>query len=305
MKRRLPPLNAIRAFEAAARLESISDAADELSVTPTAISHQIRHLENLLDLKLFERSGRSITLTDQGARMLPDITRGMDSLAAAFAETYGNLDTNTVTISTTREFARFWLQPRLGDFYDTFPQLTLNIFASENAVDMSGSEIDVAVRYGGKPSEGSDEIELYQEYYVAAVSRELLIPNRAARTEFLIKKRLIDVRWENSSLTAPSWKAWFDAAGIKDFDNFRRMSFDAYNLAFDALRRGHGAALLSRTIVRSAEFRDEFVEMEGPQLPGYFYRVLRSPQGMRKRAVRQFVEWLEEEASRSPISDHK
>ncbi len=296
MKRRLPPLNAIRAFEAAARLESISDAADELSVTPTAISHQIRHLENLLDIKLFERSGRNISLTDHGARMLPEITRGMDSLAAAFAETYGNLDTNTVTISTTREFARYWLQPRLGDFYDAFPQLTLNVFASENAVDMSGSEIDVAVRYGAKPAEHSDEIALYQEYYVAAVSRALLTPDRAARIEFLTKPRLIDVRWENSSLTAPSWKVWFEVAGAANFDSYRRMSFDAYNLAFDALKRGHGAALLSRTIVSSVEFDDSFVELEGPQLPGYFYRVLRSPQAMRKRAVKQFVEWLEETA---------
>lgn len=296
MKRRLPPLNAIRAFEAAARLESISEAAEELSVTPTAISHQIRHLENLLDIKLFERAGRNISLTDQGARMLPDITRGMDSLAAAFAETYGNIDTNTVTISTTREFARYWLQPRLGEFYDAFPQLTLNVFASESAMDMSGSEIDVAVRYGAAPAENSDEIPLYQEYYVAAVSRDLLTPNRAARIEFLTRKRLIDVRWENSSLTAPSWKAWFSAAGIEDYDSYRRMSFDAYNLAFDALKRGHGAALLSRTIVRSVEFDDGFVELEGPQLPGYHYRVLRSPAGMRKRAVRQFVDWLAETA---------
>lgn len=297
MKRRLPPLNAIRAFEAAARLESISEAAEELSVTPTAISHQIRHLENLLDIKLFERAGRNISLTDQGARMLPDITRGMDSLAAAFAETYGNLDTNTVTISTTREFARYWLQPRLGDFYDAFPQLTLNIFASESAVDMSGSEIDVAVRYGARPPEGSDELPLYQEYYVAAASHDLLTPNRAARIEFLTRKRLIDVRWENSALTAPSWKAWFAAAGYGDYDSYRRMSFDAYNLAFDALKRGHGAALLSRTIVRSAEFDDGFSELEGPQLPGYHYRVLRSPAATRKRAVRQFVDWLVETAA--------
>lgn len=296
MKRRLPPLNAIRAFEAAARLESISDAADELSVTPTAVSHQIRHLENLLDIKLFERSGRNISLTDQGSRMLPDITRGMDSLAAAFAETYGNLDTNTVTISTTREFARYWLQPRLDAFYDAFPQLTLNVFASENAVDMSGSEIDVAVRYGKKPADNSGEIALYQEYYVGAVSRELLTPGRAARIEFLTKRRLIDVRWENSSLTGPTWKSWFEAAGLDNLGSYRRMSFDAYNLAFDALKRGHGAALLSRTIVRSAEFGDGFAELEGPQLPGYHYRVIRSPAGMRKRAARQFVEWLAETA---------
>lgn len=93
-------------------------------------------------------------------------------------------------------------------------------------------------------------------------------------------------------MTAPSWKAWFAAAGLEDFDSYHRMSFDAYNLAFDALKRGHGAALLSRTIVRSAEFSDEFCELEGPQLPRYYYRVLRSPMGMRKRAVRQFVDWL-------------
>ncbi len=296
MKRRLPPLNAIRAFEAAARLQSITDAADELSVTPTAVSHQIRHLETLLDIKLFERSGRNITLTDQGARMLPDITRGMDCLAAAFEETYGNIDANSVNISTTREFARYWLQPRLGQFYEAFPQLTLNIYASEGVADMSGSEIDVAIRYGEKPPEGSEEIALYQEYYVAAVSKSLLQPGRAARIEMLTKQRLIEVRWENSALTAPSWKAWFSAAGRDGFETFRRMSFDAYNLAFDALKRGHGAALLSRTIVNSSEFEDSLVQLEGPQLPGYHYRVLRSPSAMRKRAVRQFVDWISETA---------
>lgn len=296
MKRRLPPLNAIRAFEAAARLQSISEAAEELSVTPTAVSHQIRHLETLLDLKLFERSGRNITLTDQGARMLPEITRGMDSLAAAFEETYGNIDANSVNISTTREFARYWLQPRLDAFYEAYPQLTLNIYASEGVADMSGSEIDVAIRYGSKPAETSEEIWLFQEYYVGAVSRTLLQPGRAARIEMLTKQRLIDVRWENSSLTAPSWKGWFSAAARTDFEEFRRMSFDAYNLAFDALKRGHGAALLSRTIVKSAEFGADLAELEGPQLPGYHYRVMRSASAQRKRSVKQFVDWITEAA---------
>lgn len=296
MKRRLPPLNAIRAFEAAARLESISGAAEELSVTPTAVTHQIRHLENLLDIKLFERSGRKVTLTAHGARMLPDVTRGMDSLAAAFAETYGNLDTNTVNISTTREFARYWLQPRLGDFYDRFPKLTLNIFASESAVDMSGSEIDVAVRYGPQPSPDSNEVALFQEYYVAAVSRDLIEAGKPPRIENLMRKRLIDVRWEKSELNAPLWKTWFAEAGVEDFDNYRRMSFDAYNLAFDAMKRSHGAALLSRTIVKSTEFDDSFVALVGPQLPGYHYRVLRSSAGSRKRAVKLFIDWMAEAA---------
>ena len=179
---------------------------------------------------------------------------------------------------------------------ESFPQLTLNIYASEGVADLSGSEIDVAIRYGAKPPEGSGEIVLYQEYYVAAVSKSLLQPGRAARIEMLTKQRLIEVRWENSALTAPSWKAWFSAAGRDGFETFRRMSFDAYNLAFDALKRGHGAALLSRTIVNSSEFEDSLVQLEGPQLPGYHYRVLQSPSAMRKRAVRQFVDWIAEAA---------
>ena len=297
MKRRLPPLNAIRAFEAAARLQSISGAADELSVTPTAISHQIRHLEKLLDIKLFERSGRNIALTDQGARMLPDITLGMDNLAAAFAQTYGSVDSNTVNISTTREFARYWLQPRLSEFYKTFPELTLNIYASEGKVDMSGSEIDVAIRYGTKPPEDGDEISLYQEFYTATVSRELMPVGQIPTIDKLLSRRLIDVRWENSTLTAPSWNAWFVAAGHEDFNVFRRMSFDAYNLAFDALKRGHGAALLSRTIIDSSEFDDSLMLLEGPQLPGYYYRIMRAPSAMRKRAVRQFTDWVKDAVS--------
>jgi LysR family glycine cleavage system transcriptional activator len=183
MKRRLPPLNAIRAFEAAARLQSISEAAEELSVTPTAVSHQIRHLETLLDLKLFERSGRNITLTDQGARMLPEITRGMDSLAAAFEETYGNIDANSVNISTTREFARYWLQPRLDAFYEAYPQLTLNIYASEGIADMSGSEIDVAIRYGSKPAETSEEIWLFQAFAASVIQSTNCLTDRFRSAE--------------------------------------------------------------------------------------------------------------------------
>lgn len=116
MRRRIPPLNSVRAFEAAARNGSFTEAAKELSVTPTAISHQIRYLENLLNIKLFDRNGRNLSLTQYGTRIQSDVSRGFDCLAAAFLDTYGQVDINSVSVSTTREFARFWLLPRAHFF---------------------------------------------------------------------------------------------------------------------------------------------------------------------------------------------
>ncbi len=297
MKRRLPPLNAIRAFEAAGRLQSISDAADELSVTPTAVSHQIRHLENLLEIKLFDRAGRNIALTQEGARILPALTQGMDSFTAAFEDTYGNIDTNTINISTTREFARYWLQPRLSAFYDAYPALTLNIYSTESAVDIANSEIDVAIRYGAQAPEGAEEIDLFQERYIPVVCQSLMSQTQTSDIGDLATKRLIDVRWESSSLNAPTWKNWFLQAGRDDFDDYRRMSFDAYNLALDALKREHGAALLSNTIVESPDFGAGLMRLDGPEIEGYHYRILRSPSAIRKRSVRQFTDWLVDAAT--------
>ncbi|WP_020593964.1 LysR substrate-binding domain-containing protein [Kiloniella laminariae] len=293
MTRRLPPLNAIRAFEAAARLLSISNAAEELSVTPTAISHQIKQLEDLLGIKLFERSGRNITLTRQGERIFPGVTQGMDSLAGAFEETYGKVDLNTITISTTREFARYWLQPRLGDFYEQFPSLVLNVFTSESCVDLSGREVDLAVRYGPVPAEDSGDVVLFQEHYIPVIRKSPVdSKDKTVDIADLETKRLIDVRWENATLAAPSWKTWFEQSGKEGFHHFKRMNFDSYHLAFDALKRGYGAALLSQTIVNSDEFSSELVRIEGPQLSGYSYRVVVAPASQRKKNVRLFVDWL-------------
>ena len=291
-KRRLPSLNAIRAFEAAGRLESITDAALELSVTPTAISHQIRHLEQLLGIRLFQRTGRRITLTAQGARILPILTKGMDYLAEAFSDTYGEESAGQVNITTTREFARYWLLPRLEEFYVNYPEITLNIYSSETCDDLNGNEFDVAIRYGQKPDEATNEIELFQEYYVATFRRpDSQTPTIACISE-MSPKRLIDVRWENSDLIAPHWKKWFEICNLDRYEEYSRMSFDAYNMAFDALKRGHGAALLSRTIVTSEECSPDLYELQGPRLPGYYYRLIMTPSGKRKATVQKFADWL-------------
>jgi LysR family glycine cleavage system transcriptional activator len=293
MKRRLPPLNSIRAFEAAGRLLSVSDAAEELSVTPTAISHQIRQLEDFLGLKLFERAGRRIQLTDQGVRILPDVTKGMDQIADAFEDVFKSGDHNTINISVTREFARYWLQPRLGNFYKLYPDFTLNIFSSEQCVDLDSSEFDLAIRYGPKPDENSGEILLFQEHYAAVTSKHMIAEMRLPNLiENIHPKRLIDVRWEKSDLDAPTWKKWFEVNEIDNFKSYNRMMFDAYNLAFDALKRGYGAALISQTIVNSDEFSDDLICLDGSDLEGCYYRIINTASGKKKKAVKQFVDWL-------------
>ncbi|WP_299979283.1 LysR substrate-binding domain-containing protein [uncultured Pseudoteredinibacter sp.] len=294
-KRRLPTMNAIRAFESAARLLSISEAARELSVTPTAISHQIRHLESQLGVKLFDRSGRTIQLTNHGSRILPDVTLGMNYFAAAFDDTYDSQSDNTINISTTREFARYWLQPRLGSFYERFGQYNVNIFSSEHCVDLDSNEIDIAIRYGEK-NENDDSVYLFQEHYIPVISSALLQTKEPLQDiNTIAGKRLIDVRWERSDLNAPSWKRWFELAKISSYKTFQRMSLDAYNLALDSLTRGYGAALLSRTIVESEEYSDIFARIEGPILPGYHYRLIQNKSKSRKISTKHFVEWVDTE----------
>ncbi|GAA6154268.1 LysR substrate-binding domain-containing protein [Pseudoteredinibacter isoporae] len=292
-------MNAIRAFESAARLLSISDAAKELSVTPTAISHQIRHLESQLGVKLFDRSGRNVQLTAHGSRILPDVTLGMNYFASAFDDTYNAQSGNTINISTTREFARYWLQPRLGAFYERFPQYSVNLFSSEQCVDLDSSEIDIAIRYGEK-SEHDSSIYLFQEHYIPVIRGELLrTDDNEQDINAIDGKRLIDVRWERSDLNAPTWKRWFDVAGISTYETFQRMSLDAYNLALDSLTRGYGAALLSRTIVESEEFSDRFARIKGPVLPGYHYRLIQNISTAKKTSVRRFIDWVETQRHQS------
>lgn len=298
MKRRLPPLNAVRAFEAAARHNSFTLAADELAVTPTAISHQIRHLENILSLKLFERSGRKIVLTEHGASILPKVTSGFDSLADAFEQVYAEADTTNVSLSVTRAFARYWLQPRLNKFYERYPLYTLTVHASENCVDLHSNEADIAIRYGARPTSENDGLYLFEDEYVPVVQSNALVSKRKSPTINDIEpKRLLDVRWTNPALDAPSWQAWFNKNNYLGYERFGCSSYDEYNLAHDALRRGHGAALISTVILETAEKQENLISLDGERLAGQAYRIIFSARGQRKRAARSFAEWLLDEAS--------
>lgn len=181
-------------------------------------------------------------------------------------------------------------------FYENFPEYTLNVIATENCIDLGSNEADVVVRYGLANDEQKAEVYLFQEDYYPVVSRSLVIDGVEEPTISDLKTcRLLDVKWESSNLDAPSWKRWFELGNYDGYDNYMISNVDAYELAFHAVSRAHAASLISRTIINSEDFGPELIVLKGPSLPGYAYRVVTTKGGKRKKAVQDFIRWLQSE----------
>ena len=148
MARRLPPLNALRAFEAAARHLSFTKAAGELSVTPAAVSHQVKALEDYFGIQLFRRLTRALLLTDAGQTALPALRDGFDKLAEASERLRAHDARGMLTVSVSPSFAAKWLVPRLDDFRTVHPDIDLRLDASDTIVDLARGEADLSIRYG-------------------------------------------------------------------------------------------------------------------------------------------------------------
>ncbi len=171
--RRLPPLPAIRAFEAAARLQSFKEAGRELGVTPTAISHQIKSLEGILQTQLFIRQIRKVELTPAGAQLYPACGEALDLIAEAVGKLRPNTSRRNVVLSVTSSFMTQWLMPRLSEFAEAHPSINLQLHASETVVPLGSGIADIAVRYGPAPQGEMMHAFLFQDAshrYVAPYS---------------------------------------------------------------------------------------------------------------------------------------
>lgn len=294
--RKLPPLNSIRAFEAAARNRSFTAAASELCVTVTAISHQIRQLEEQLGQKLFERTPREVMLTALGERLYPTLRDGFDRFAEAFDHLHERNGLEAVTVTTTRAFAERWLMPRLPRFTLTFPGIDVNVEATEEVVDLRRSDVDVAVRYGRVPDEALTSTRLLQDVYIAVAStgsRKIA----SQRLEDYQAMPLLAFKWISRSLEGPTWARWLEAAGKSPVDTFRVAWFNDESLAMHAMERGIGPLLCSDVMAEDAIHERRAVRLDGPALEGFGYHLAHLPGRRRKRAVARFCEWLRSEAA--------
>ncbi|WP_051340801.1 LysR substrate-binding domain-containing protein [Azospirillum halopraeferens] len=294
--RKLPPLNAIRAFEAAARHLSFTLAANELNVTITAVSHQIRHLEATLGMKLFERNGGSVTLSAVGERLFPAVRDGFDRLAEAFEEINDRRSASTVAVTTTRAFADRWLLPRLAGFQRLHPDVTVDVDACEDIVDLRSEGVDLAIRYGRMAADGDGAEALIEDRYGVVVSSLAWTEERDPTAQDVSRFRLLGYRWRNRTLGGPDWPAWLHLSGLGDAAGHRINWFSEETLAIRAMEHGHGMLLCSMVLVADTLRAGQVRRIAEPTLPGFAFRLVSGPLARRKKAVQAFSAWLRAEA---------
>ncbi len=250
MSRRLPPLNSLRAFEAAARHLSFKKAAKELHVTPAAVSHQVRTLEEYCGAQLFHRLTRALRLTEAGQAALPLLREGFDKLAEAADAMRAEERAGILTVSVAPSFGAKWLIPRLDRFRAAHPEFDVRIDASYTLVNFVADGVDVALRFGRGVYRNLRSHCLMAEVSLPVCSPRLLERDPPLRRpEDLRHHTLLHVQWRTEDDAAPSWRMWLRAAGITGVDAERGPRFSIEGMALEAAIAGQGVALASAALV--------------------------------------------------------
>lgn len=285
-------MTALRTFEASARLQSFKAAADELSVTPTAVSHQIKALESWLGVRLFERLARQVRLTESGERLFRatheaflDIAHTADQLRPMATE-------GQLTVSTTQAFAALWLVPRLGRFYAAHPQIALRIDTRCDIVHLHrDASIDVAIRYGSSKYPQLLKHRLLDECFAVYGNPEQLKHANSGKPHALIGVRCVD-----SNFYQHAWREWCKQAGVDWMAHMRMLEYDDESYAIQAAIAGQGLTLASSLLASESvnagllrPYRNEV------WLSGSGYSALWVPGRERHPPLRAFLNWLQSE----------
>lgn len=293
MNRSLPPLNGLRAFEAAARHLSFTRAAQELNVTQAAVSHQIKGLEDRLGIRLFRRLNRALMLTEEGQRLYPAARDAFDRLAEAVKDLRARDTVRALTVSVLPSLAAKWLVPRLSRFQARHPDIDLRITATERSVDLIEDDVDVAIRFGsgGWPGVGAD---LVAEDQVTPVCSPTLLshlrrPQDLARVMLLHENMLPLARF-------PEWAAWLHAAGVHGVDLSRGLRFSHTHILLQAAIDGRGVALGQLVLAADDLAAGRLVAPFALRLPvGYAYWVVYLPATAERPKIKAFREWVSAE----------
>ena len=222
MLRRLPPLNALKAFEAAARHESFTRAAEELCVTQGAVSHQVKALEVELGIKLFNRERQRLVITGAGRDYLTVIRDALDRIAVGTERLMQRQSSGVLTVSTSPDFAAKWLVHRLGRFSESHPEIDLRISATMHHVDFAREDVDLAVRHGDGNWPGHDVIRLSPEQLFAVCSPKLLAGrHRLVRPSDVLKFPLLHLD------DRKAWTRWLEVAGVRERRAFTRAGVES------------------------------------------------------------------------------
>ena len=242
MLRRLPVLNALKSFEAAARHESFTRAAEELCVTQGAVSHQVKALEQELGVTLFRRERQRLAITEAGRDYLAVIRDAFDRIAVGTERLMQRQNAGLLTISTSPDFAAKWLVHRIGRFSEAHPDIDLRVSATMQHIDFAREEVDLAVRHGDGQWAGLHVERLAAEELFPVCSPALLRRRRLRKPADLLKFPLLHLA------TREGWPAWLEAAGLAGAEVAHGAVMNRASMLIDAAIDGHGVALARTTL---------------------------------------------------------
>ena len=292
----LPPLGALRAFEAVARLASFKAAAAELFVTPTAISHQIRQLEAHLGVRVLQRSPHAVALTAEGKVLYDAAASSFTEIGRAAAHLRRGRAKPILTLSATPAFLSQWLVPRLADLRQVLPDLEMRLQASDQVVPLRPGDVEVAIRYGKGPFTGAEAVALRRDAFAPVCSPRLGL----AGPEDLVRAELIHIDGRVAPRPPPDWPGWCAQAGITGVNTGAGVRFTDSLHAVQAAVAGQGVAIVSLILAADALASGLLVRPFAAVLPGETYHFACAP-GLADRAdVAALRDWFRRALSAAP-----
>ncbi len=291
MADRLPPMQALRAFEAAARAGSLTRAAESLNLTHSAISHQIKALESEFGVRLIERAGRGIRLTDEGERFATRIRAVLSDLADALREVTERTHGPRLRVSVIPSFAARWLLPRIGRFIAAHPDIDLDVSANNQLVDFKRNDVDVAIRHGLGEWPGLVSEHLLDDVYFPVCSPKLAGGRLPVRPEDLSRYTLLRSEGE-------FWKPWFEGAGLDWPEPARGPMFNDTSHTIQAAIEGQGVALARSSLIGNDVHNGVLVRLFDVIVPSSRkYFLVYPPRFAESPKLAPFRKWLFDEVA--------
>jgi LysR family transcriptional regulator, glycine cleavage system transcriptional activator len=296
-----PPLNAVRVFEASARLGTFSRAAEELAVTQGAVSRQIRSLETYLGLLLFRRAGRSVSLTQEGRDYYATVRRALEAIDKKSEQLSRRRARQRLVVSTVPSFATKWLAPRLTSWRDAGPDIDLRVVSSYEPADFRRDGVDVAIRYGRGPWSGLHVERLAVEELFPVCSEDFAKKHRLSIANDLVRVTLLDREMTEG------WAEWLDAMGVSLAKPLSTVRMRDAAAAIEAALGGQGVALANSSLVGADLASGRLVRpVAGKIVSAFAYHFVCPPAALERSSVGRFRSWIVEEMGQLPqVAEHR
>lgn len=302
---RLPSLDLLKAFEAAARLLSFTKAGEELHLTQSAVSRQMKELEDQLGVALFQRRHRALSLTDAGQAFYPSVTQMLATMRAATDRLRALSGRRMLSVTTTQSLASLWLIPRLGSFTRTHPDVDVRISADTRVLDLERDGLDVAIRHGPPALAGIGAVRLFGERVFPVCSPKLLKdPERPLREPADLRHHVL-LQYDDPDGRHPwvHWRTWLEVERLTELKPAGSLLFSGYDQIIPAAIAGHGVALGRTPLVQGAIESGELVEpFERRADPARAYFAVVSQHATGRREVDEFLAWLKAEAAQEQLT---